>query len=122
MNPYTPLPLITLFRSLMGFEVGGYHNLSILELYMEPFWASRRVKNPNDGSIHWVTSMPALTMSDSKNTHRRRSRNQAKTETWLMTYDAQVHSIFVGTEWEGESTVIELWSVVGYHQRAALIG
>ena len=56
--------------------------------------------------------MPALTMSDSKHTHRRRSRSQAKTETWLMTYDAQVHSIFVRTEWEGESTVIELWSAV----------
>ena len=122
MNPYTPVPLITVFRSLIGLEVGGYHNLSILELFTEPLWASRRVKNPNDGSIHWVTSMPALTMSDSMDTHRRRSRNQAKTETWLMTYDAQVHSIFVRTQWEGESTVIELWSAVGHDQRAALTG
>ena len=122
MNPYTPVPLVTVFRSLIGFEVGGYHNLSILELYMEPFWASRRVKNPNVGSIHWVTSMPALRMSDSKKTHRRRSRNQAKTETWLMTYDTQVHSILVRTEWEGESPVIELWSTVGHNQRAALTG
>ena len=95
MNPYTPVPSITVFRSLIGFEVGGYHSLSILELYMEPFWASRRVKNPNVGSIHWATSIPALITSDSRNTHRRRSRNQAKTETWLMIYDTQVHSILV---------------------------
>lgn len=94
MNPYTPVPLITVFRSLIGFGIGGYHNLSILELYMEPFWASRRVKNPNVGSIHWVKRMPTLTTSDTRNVHRRKSRNQAKTETWLMTYDAQVHSIW----------------------------
>ena len=106
MNPYTPVPLVTVFRSLIGFEIGGYHNLLILELYMEPFWASRRVKNPNVGSIHWVTSTPALTMSDSKSTQRRRSRNQAKTKTWLITYDAEVHSILIRTEWEGESTVM----------------
>ena len=32
MNPYTPVPLITVFRSLIGFEIGEYHNVSILEL------------------------------------------------------------------------------------------
>ena len=122
MNPYTPVPLITVLRSLMGFGVGGYHSLSILELYMEPFWASRRVKNPNVGSIHWVTSMHALTISDSRNTHRRMSRNQARTETWLMIYDAQVHNMFVGRKWKAESAVMELWSAVGQDQRAALTG
>ena len=122
MNPYTPVPLITVLRSLMGFGVGGYHNFSILELYIEPFWASRRVKNPNVGSIHCVTSRPALTMSDSKIAHRRSSRNQARTETWLMIYDAQVHNMFVKGEWKVESAVMELWSAVGQDQRAALTG
>lgn len=122
MNPYTPVPLITASRSLIGFEMGGYHNSLILELYVESLWALRRVDNPNSGSIHRVTSMPALTMSDNKNTHRRRSRSQAKTETWLITYDAQAHVIFVRTEQEGESTVIKAWSAVGQDQRAALTG
>lgn len=67
--------------------------------------------------------MPVLRMSDSKDTHRRRSRNQAKTETWLITYDGQAHIIFVRTEQEGESTIIdELWSAVGEDQRAPLTG
>lgn len=52
MNPYKPVPLITVFRSLIGFEMGGYHKSWMLELYVESLWASRRVKNPNSGSIH----------------------------------------------------------------------